>query len=226
MAEQSPATVAARAFVMVAFLVIISVVALFGKALPEWVDEALGSWRSPNPPAVAQAAEEAPLFEPLLRTHAGAAESPGTSAPAWPSNPSAERAVPSATGLNPSASPVLAATYEAPADSRTSTLPGQSICGPADQTQMLVPASHEQPATAPPDQFHAICQRLKELGSTYVLLESWGDAQEQFRFYCKIAIAGNPHYTYRFEATDADPLAAMTNVLRQVEVWRAARYGN
>ena len=71
------------------------------------------------------------------------------------------------------------------------------------------------------DQFTYIQARLRELGATYYLLESWGSREQLYRFYCKVAVGGNPNYTHYFEATDSDPLQAMAQVLRQVEGWRA-----
>jgi hypothetical protein len=41
-----------------------------------------------------------------------------------------------------------------------------------------------------------------------------------YRFYCKMAVGGSAQYTRCFEATHADPLQAMVQVLRQVETWR------
>ena len=73
------------------------------------------------------------------------------------------------------------------------------------------------PATADP--FHAIQDRLRQLGATYYLLESWGNQQQLYRFYCKMAVGGSADYTRCFEATDAEPLQAMVQVLRQVETW-------
>jgi len=74
------------------------------------------------------------------------------------------------------------------------------------------------PATA--DQFHAIQERLRQLGATYYLLESWGNQQQMYRFYCKMAVGGSAQYTRCFEATHAEPLQAMVQVLQQVEAWR------
>ena len=65
-----------------------------------------------------------------------------------------------------------------------------------------------------------IQERLRELGATYYLLESWGSDQQLFRFYCKVAVGGNADYTHWFEAIHADPLQAMQQVLRRVEAWR------
>lgn len=226
MAEQSPAAVAVRAFVMLACLVAIPLVAVFGNALPELIDGAMGSWWSSDAATVAAAVDEAPLFEPLLRNSSDGPKSQDSFAPAWPPNKLAEPADTGSPVCDLDGGRVLPATYEAPIESAFNHRSGQGLLCAGEDGQMPVPTAHDQPGTASTDQFHAVYQRLKELGSTYVLLESWGDGHEQFRFYCKIAIAGNPHYTYRFEATNADPLAAMANVLRQVEVWRAGRYGN
>jgi hypothetical protein len=68
-----------------------------------------------------------------------------------------------------------------------------------------------------------IQQRLRELGSTYSLLESWGNQGQLYRFYCKMAIGGNANYTRYFEATDSDPVRVMNRVLQQVEAWRAGQ---
>ncbi len=65
-----------------------------------------------------------------------------------------------------------------------------------------------------------IQERLRELGATYYLLESWGSDQQLYRFYCKVAVGGNADYTHWFEAIHADPLQAMRQVLRRVETWR------
>jgi hypothetical protein len=61
------------------------------------------------------------------------------------------------------------------------------------------------------------------LGAVYYLLEAWGNQEQLYRFYCKMAIGGNTSYTRYFEATDVDPLTAMGKVLREVEAWRAAQ---
>jgi hypothetical protein len=67
------------------------------------------------------------------------------------------------------------------------------------------------------DPFHGIQDRLRQLGATYYLLESWGNDQQTYRFYCKMAVGGSAEFTRCFEATDVDPLQAMIKVLRQVE---------
>jgi hypothetical protein len=70
------------------------------------------------------------------------------------------------------------------------------------------------------ERFTQIQRRLRDLGATYYLLETWGDRGDQFRFHCKMPVAGNPNYTRPFEATHRDPIAAMQKVLEQIEAWR------
>jgi hypothetical protein len=75
----------------------------------------------------------------------------------------------------------------------------------------------------PSDRFTYVLDRLRELGATYYLLETWGNEGQRFRFHCKMAIGGNPSYTRHFEATDREALQAMARVLADVEGWRAGR---
>jgi hypothetical protein len=70
------------------------------------------------------------------------------------------------------------------------------------------------------DYFRAAEARLRGLGATYYLLETLGSAGEQYRFVCKVAAAGQEEKTLAFFAVDRDPLAAMNDVVRQVETWR------
>jgi hypothetical protein len=77
------------------------------------------------------------------------------------------------------------------------------------------------PRAATSDPYTYIQDRLRQLGATYYLLESWGDQRHEFRFYCRMAVGGNPQYTHAFWAIDSDPLRAMGEVLRQVEQWRS-----
>jgi hypothetical protein len=73
------------------------------------------------------------------------------------------------------------------------------------------------------DWFTAIQQRLRGLGATYYLLETWGTNGELYRFHCKMAVAGNQGFTRHFEATDSSASRAMQSVLEQVEGWRAGK---
>jgi hypothetical protein len=83
-------------------------------------------------------------------------------------------------------------------------------------------ADRSGPSAPVTDRFTYVLGRLRELGAVYYLLETWGSEGQRFRFHCKMAIGGNPGYTRRFEATDAEPMQAIARVLSEVETWRAA----
>jgi hypothetical protein len=76
-------------------------------------------------------------------------------------------------------------------------------------------------ASEAPEPIASVEEHLQKLGATYYLLEHWGRDPQIYRFQCKIAIAGSPHFVRYFEGTDSDPLRAMDKVLAQVEAWQA-----
>lgn len=100
------------------------------------------------------------------------------------------------------------------------------MAGPPETGVPTYAAAPDEPATvasAVPDVpmgFDDIQLRLRELGASYYLLESWGSQRQLYRFSCKMAVGGNTDFTRYFESADADPLQAMLQVLRQVETWR------
>jgi len=103
---------------------------------------------------------------------------------------------------------------------------------PPEATEQPVRLGNERsiqrlpPATPPirtADWFSAVAQRLRDLGATYYLLETWGRNGELYRFHCKMAVAGGQGFTRHFEATSGDAALAMRSVLEQVEAWRAGR---
>jgi hypothetical protein len=59
------------------------------------------------------------------------------------------------------------------------------------------------------------------LGATYYLLEALDSEATQYRFFCKIAFGPKEDEKLAFFATDRDPLAAMRQVVRQIEGWQA-----
>jgi hypothetical protein len=105
---------------------------------------------------------------------------------------------------------VIPAGYQAPAESAAMARPVLSAVG-QNATDVARSAA---------DPFSALQDRLRRLGATYYLLESWGSDQQMYRFYCKMAVGGSADYTRYFEATNTDPLQAMLGVVRQVESWR------
>jgi hypothetical protein len=113
--------------------------------------------------------------------------------PNWPGQPAANR----------------------PADaSSMNSIPGSSLSPLAGQANLVPPPINST------DQFTQYVRRLQELGAVYYLLETWGERGQLFRFYCKVAVGGNPNYTRYFDAADADPLVAMGKVVQQIMAWR------
>ena len=210
-AMQSSTTVACRALVMLACLVAIPLAAVFGTSLPDIVRGVLkGRW-GPNAASARETLGEAPPF----RSTAEAAPPGGNGEGSMPTDgltggQNAARGWP----LQPvrSADPSAPKPPAAPDD-----LPIEPFPDRADSYD-LVPVAVSTPPT---DRFASVQQRLRELGATYYLLESWGSQGQLHRFYCRMAIGGNPSYARHFEATDPDPLGAMAKVLQQVEAWRA-----
>ncbi|MEN6459727.1 MAG: hypothetical protein ABFC63_12440 [Thermoguttaceae bacterium] len=88
------------------------------------------------------------------------------------------------------------------------------------QASLVDPPSDACGLAVPPRDLREIQERLRKLGATYYLLESWGADQQLYRFYCKVAVAGSADYTHCFEAIHADPMLAMQQVLQRVEAWR------
>ncbi len=115
--------------------------------------------------------------------------------------------------------PTAAAAMEPP---RQSDLPMPSVETPAAVPSATVGAlpSDTLGDRNQSEQFQSFQRRLHDLGATYLLLETWGERQQLYRCFCKVAIGGNPNCTRHFEATDADPLRALAAVTEQVEQWR------
>jgi hypothetical protein len=142
----------------------------------------------------------------------------------------------SATAATPTEAPQLTPPSGAPAPlcqipADVSALPLRATPGvpspvvPVGYQMPLEPGAIQPPAVRNADgnsaaSFRSVQERLRQLGAKYYLLESWGSQQQVYRFYCKMAIGGSADFTRCFEATNADPLQAMVDVLRQVEAQR------
>jgi hypothetical protein len=201
---QSSAAVAGRALIMLACVVGIPALALSGtswsdmlKKLQEFHWPALLELASGSASAPAASSGEAPRFV-----------TPGPSVSAIVSS-TPQRVVPSDAALRQPLAPVQSAVVPAGYQEVAAVTP--PVVGTANANAAAAPAS---------DPFDSIQKRLKQLGATYYLLESWGTQQQMYRFYCKMAVGGSADYTRYFEATSADPLQAMVQVLREVEAWR------
>lgn len=130
------------------------------------------------------------------------------------------------------------ANYDSPAGTASGTVPvppgyrdmgaGAGMrdktdpAGPVRYPMVGLPSQAAQTAGGPDtvDQFLYVQQRLRDLGADYYLLENWGNQGECYRFHCRISVANSANFTKHFEATDSQPLGAMTRVLADVESWR------
>jgi hypothetical protein len=212
--SQSSATIALRALVMLAFIIAIPLAAFNGSALPDRARKLLDKvW-----PTIASAISTA-------KSNAL------TEAPSYNTKSQNSLSVPSHT---------LGGTSNQPAQLRAinqaNLLPQQALGGSGERfstpASNVVPADY-QSAVEPrinntaynsgqsdANSFMTMQDRLRQLGATYYLLETWGNQRQFYRFYCQMAVGGNSSYTHYFEATNANPLAAMADVLRQIEAWR------
>ena len=208
---QSTGTLFFRAVVMLGFLGVIFYAAVSGNALPDaarkqiekFLPQALVANKSapPGNPSAASANGDAPPFN-----IAGAGNT-AMSVDAAPRKLATDGSAmllptPPANGAplalaNNNPAPVVPVNYQTPAES--------------------LPAAISSAASNPLSQMQ---DRLRQLGATYYLLETWGNEQQFYRFYCKMAVGGNTNYTHCFESTNADSLQAMADVLKQVEAWR------
>ena len=115
-----------------------------------------------------------------------------------------------------------ATSYEAYPKGAAPSSSGQSardVFQPDQQSRVM---PRPQPAQTV-DRFTYIQTRLRELGATYYLLESWGSDGQYFRFHCRMSVGGSQGYARHFEATESDALQAMARVLEEVESWRGSR---
>ena len=212
---QSSAAVAGRALIMLACVVGIPAVALSGASWSEMLKK-LQDFRWPMILDLASASsttpsctsgDEAPRFTPPTVT--------GMPAPGGGPAQSVQTTAPGALGPMP-VSGVIPAGYQEPMESA----PIQPLAATGGDEN----TSAASVSTADP--FRYVQDRLRQLGATYYLLESWGNQQQVYRFYCKMAVGGSAAYTRCFEATNSNPLQAMRQVLQQVETQRDRERAN
>lgn len=231
---QTPAFLALRALVMLATLVAVPMAALFWKSVPSCVDQFLArcedrlgisltdptTWADPGKSRRAEdrlGLMEAPRFE------ARAVQTAGTD---WIGGGAAPRPMPAGPASKlPTPEPLVAdsgevrASYQVPAAARR----GGAGSADAQRGAMSMFSSTSAGSPRTEDPFTLVQHRLKELGATYYLLESWGADGAQYRFHCQMAVAGSERYSRQFEVIADDPLTAMRRVLSSVEDWKAGR---
>ncbi len=230
LAIKSTTTVTIRSLVMLAFLVFVPVVAMFG-------DTVFGPLAAIWDDGPREEATSAPFFGDPLRWRSTAAESNDRGAPLYsqaqqdePFRASGDR--PEAQGETQPpkheplsqiewtpkeegfGSPLPRSVVSAEAIGRAEPLKYDSGRGP--DSQQGLGFSAEPVADGP---FERIERRLRELGATYYRLETWGSDGRSYRFYCQMGPATATSRPPTFEAIDHRSLGAMQRVLADIEAW-------
>jgi len=212
--SQSSATIAFRALVMLAFIIGIPLVAFNGSSLPDRAKKMLEKvW-----PAVASAistknSDTAPEAPPYDAKSQNPLALPGQTAIGM-SNPPAQ--------LTANNRPNLICQQASSEGSGRFSQPASNVV-PADYQTAVEPNINNKGCNSgqtDANPFMSMQDRLRRLGASYYLLETWGNQRQFYRFYCQMAVGVNSSYTRYFEAINANPLEAMADVLRQVEDWR------
>ena len=221
----SSTVVLLRALVMLGCLVTIPMAAVLGTSLPDVARSLMDGRLALLATSEGSTVDPTCQFEPMPVSEATLLFADEGEPSSGPHASVLSAGLTSPHGYEPysghAATQVQQASYEVP-----QAMGSSGIATPAGLVDVGAIDSWANPpstgATHTADPFAVLQQRLRKAGATYYLLESWGDRQQLFRCYCRVAIGGNPAHTRHFEATDAEPLAAMSEVLRQIEVWRGA----
>ncbi|MDZ4819711.1 MAG: hypothetical protein SGJ20_12145 [Planctomycetota bacterium] len=263
---QSTITMAFRAVVLLACLIIFPLLAIFGKELPEVARkfivslvEKSQSVSAPLAPATTSSGTSAPDFGPNMFRPAPASAAPEAATSAADPNeiqplaalgqaaPPADLLPPGARSA-PAGDPAGSSPF--PARGEFPGQPGEAPSGnfPASHTasgppsNLGQPANYEEPAPGTAGQsapltanipanpaadqqiggdhrFRDAQARLRQLGASYYLLETWGESAETYRFFCKVTPNGDRERMWAFYHTDPDPVVAMNNVIQQIETW-------
>jgi hypothetical protein len=101
--------------------------------------------------------------------------------------------------------------------------PGTSETALAEGSVRLLETGDRKPDSSPAMTWRDASRELSDRGIENFRLERGRDA-ESFLFVCTLAPGGNRNVTMRFEAEAAEPLAAVVNVLEQVDTWLRDRF--
>lgn len=139
-------------------------------------------------------------------------------------------ASPDARYAQTSASPAAERAY----DSRATSVPnGNPFMAPASSdSRPMARADHRSPnwdertasaATTQAMDWRGAARKLADMGIDRYHLER-GSTPDSFLFVCLVTPGDNTNVTHRFEAEHTDPLAAVGQVLQQVDGWLQQRY--
>ncbi len=229
-----------RALVMLACLALVPLLGLYGKYLPDFAQSVVEAYkaRTQGKAAEEKPGGEAPLFSGSARSSSSSRDESSRPAAAAPGRlHGADEPIPPLSELRQPKPFDPVAPGRSSKASFNEPISGGESRDPAFSVDPNAPTGPKPPAASDrafnsgegsaaadicTDQFPRMEKRLRELGATYYLLETWGSTGDRYRFFCKMAIAGNADYNRNriFQATAADPLRAMQDVLAQVEQWR------
>jgi hypothetical protein len=209
---QSTAVVTLRALVMLVCLVVVPLAAIFGSSLPQAFNSLVEGRGLPSFAGTARATDDARSRGGDAPVFASSSETPPHDEPPPPARRTDGTGTLWAPGAVPPAMDRSMAEAAPQAEMARSSPPGA-------QPMQAGQSAPRDPRMAGED-FQQIEHRLRELGATYYLLETWGNAGQMYRFHCKVSLAANASQSQNFDATDADPLRAMHKVREQVEQYR------
>lgn len=138
---------------------------------------------------------------------------------------SAVRVLPGSQGIDSGGGAKMAGIgAETPPASPRSSLSSQS--GRGQEPSGQGPSAQVPFATEPARNMIAgVESQLRDLGANHYLLEPWGQNGDLCRFSCEMSVGGYSGLNRHFEATGKNPLAAMSQVLAEVQRWRTATAG-
>jgi hypothetical protein len=208
---QSSAMMAVRAVTLLFCLAAVPLLAIFGKNLPAAVKSLVQSYTNPakNSPSQAERTDP-PVFRPGLLASKSETATPPSTAVEDPGKTANVGILPAQPLV-----PVTAAMHRE--NSAASSVSAGNTQTPAVPS---ISSSSTSPVGFPPGYFREFEVRLRQLGATYYRLETLEAQGSQYRFFCKVALGPGEAETLAFFATDRDPLAAIEQVIRQIEGWR------
>jgi hypothetical protein len=222
---QSSAVVTLRALVMLLCLVLVPLAAIFGSALPQAFESLVEGRGIPRITRTANQADDARSRGGEAPAFGGAGQRQAAGEPIPP------RGILDGTGSlwAPGVASSTSPGRDSPADATTAPPRSPAPELPVGPSSAIGIGTGTSPAPtaqaiamqAGGESFQQIERRLRELGATYYLLETWGNTGQQYRFHCKVSVAGNPNRTRHFDATDNDPVRAMRRVVEEIEQYRS-----
>ena len=110
-----------------------------------------------------------------------------------------------------------------PATNSTAQIIGNRAAESAPPAGILSAAALPATGSASADPLQTLRDRLTRLGAEDQQLAPWGSRGEWVRFQCSVPWGGSARYTRHFEAVAETPLAAVEQVVAEIEVWHGAR---